>query len=998
LKSLIQSCGNKYPTNFVVETHGKWYEYCSPGGWAIHHHVYQDVCKPRAAFLGVLRTNKLPKAEYIETRYRLEAQHLTNITTDLDITTLFVERSLNTPKALLKERRKYFLDIKNSNYIVLHADKQASIGHGLIQGHQSNAFAISDASAIFHTIIINRPFQNVSIVPALCNELHFKSDVCFPAGSTKKNWVQYYWEYCTTDATACRDNLGLVKDADTLLTSSSQSSSLLIYGISDSFRKVLVVASLLTIIAFIAFENKTRQTVSMPGIGVLRFIASIHIVAGHLQRFGRAYMTPIPFVEFGYTWVPWFMMLSAFVLSTSTLNKNTKIAQLPWHKFLYIRIKGIYPVYIAGLFATVLSSKRHVSIRRYMIDIVLAQAWYPGWTEGAIMPHSWFLSAIVPCWALHNYLFKMIERLSTRKLITVCTFITVVPYLSFAFTKCWWCDHSSNHYDTLVDVLVVMLKFHPICYLPLYVSGICIAHLLHRWKSSTTVPQSNASVIDTEEKVKMTTCQSDSDTEEDIFINSLQRTYCLDYLLLYGCSLGATGLLSSFMLARLYHFQGAKLAFRLGCLLPWHALLLMGIAVGSPNDPVRKLFEIQLLQIFGNISYCQYIFQFIWFHKWSGYISFSFWPFCVAFSIVAHIVFERQLKQKKWVQTCIGLSLLFFLIYLLGASQFNVGFDSNIQISSSENDTLRWINPSIAWSKNSTLLMSARRLQLEVPDTHMGSIWSSDIGIGELKIHGDKFYLRRDEHPKSFLKIIEQVPDTVSCHTPSLWVRGFEDPRISIVNESIYLSAVHHAQNDDACFATPALLKLTDDWYLSSYHRLIKSPLQSTKNWMHLKDHLYMTNIETSSVVKVDPQSGNITEISSREPVSWLKNMHGGSNFVESSSVIDGENIWLGVIHSAGSYHNYLIEFEFDAPYLPRRLSKQIPLYAPKIQDGKNTSSISTKVAFASGLAPCDPLLSINECMIITYGSNDVESRAFVIRKAGIENLFLKRTVIRKEN
>jgi hypothetical protein len=79
----------------------------------------------------------------------------------------------------------------------------------------------------------------------------------------------------------------------------------------------------------------------------------------------------------------------------------------------------------------------------------------------------------------------------------------------------------------------------------------------------------------------------------------------------YGCSIWAIGVFVSFHLARINQFHGAKLAFRLGALLPWHhAYLLVGVAVGSTRDPVRRVFETQCLQISGNVSYAQCIFQF----------------------------------------------------------------------------------------------------------------------------------------------------------------------------------------------------------------------------------------------------------------------------------------------------------------------------------------------------------------------------------------------------
>ena len=155
------------------------------------------------------------------------------------------------------------------------------------------------------------------------------------------------------------------------------------------------------------------------------------------------------------------------------------------------------------------------------------------------MPHSWFLSSIVPCWAMHNTLFKIFQGLSTTQLIGICAVVTVAPFFCFAFTQCWWCERTSNHYHSLVDTLVELLKFHPICYLPLYCSGICLAHLLHRWKLWTKWSESNTAATGTEEKSKMP-----MDIEESLSVNDSISGNYIDYVFLYGCSLGVVGLLS----------------------------------------------------------------------------------------------------------------------------------------------------------------------------------------------------------------------------------------------------------------------------------------------------------------------------------------------------------------------------------------------------------------------------------------------------------------------
>ena len=90
--------------------------------------------------------------------------------------------------------------------------------------------------------------------------------------------------------------------------------------------------------------------------------------------------------------------------------------------------------------------------------------------------------------------------------------------------------------------------------------------------------------------------------------------------------------------------------------------------------------------------------------------------------------------------------------------------------------------------------------------------------------------------------------------------------------------------------------------------------------------------------------------------------------------------VWLTVIHTAGSYHNFLAEFDRAPPFQLRRLSKVLPLSV-------RTSIVNHSkvgVAFASGLA----LLPDRAGLVITYGCSDMEARAFVLNQRGIEAAF----------
>jgi len=472
---LVKDCGHHRPTpDLVVDVRGMWYKHCADPAtmWkaCIFHHQANE-------------TNSLIK-------YEPEANMLLQTTNTIDAkSVLFVDRSQSAESVEAKERKAPFQRNGKGTHLTLQYDR--STYYPRVGSHPSSAFAVGDATAFLHTLLGQR-HQASNSVDQGCYDISFTNDVCNPKNAKVYNnsWVFYYMHHCATEAVSCieiSDHAEVLVPShghsDNIHGTSPQSISVLTNGFSARVRGGLVIMSVSLIATFVYIEGTKTPTHSMPGIGTLRFIASLHIVAGHLQRFGRDYMTPVPFAEYGYTWVPWFMLLSAFILSWSAVNKKPRRNCPMWYEFVLLRIRGIYPLYIAGLIATSIASTRHISPRRYIIDLLLLQSWYPGWTEGAIMPHTWFLSAITPCWMIHGFLFRRIGEVSTKIILLFCALVTFLPIFIFGVIQCWWCDHKTNQFNSIVDALVIMSKFHPLCYLPIYASSICIAHLLHRWKA-----------------------------------------------------------------------------------------------------------------------------------------------------------------------------------------------------------------------------------------------------------------------------------------------------------------------------------------------------------------------------------------------------------------------------------------------------------------------------------------------------------------------------------
>jgi hypothetical protein len=99
-----------------------------------------------------------------------------------------------------------------------------------------------------------------------------------------------------------------------------------------------------------------------------RLLASIHIVLGHLYQsgYGGGYAS-----SWGFSWVPWFFMLSGYVLSLARLASRTPDAPQPVLAFVQKRAAVIYPPFAVSLF------------------LGLAQRWW----EGEALPKFYHLAA-----------------------------------------------------------------------------------------------------------------------------------------------------------------------------------------------------------------------------------------------------------------------------------------------------------------------------------------------------------------------------------------------------------------------------------------------------------------------------------------------------------------------------------------------------------------------------------------------------------------------------
>ena len=196
--------------------------------------------------------------------------------------------------------------------------------------------------------------------------------------------------------------------------------------------------------------------------------------------------------DWGYTWVPWFMMLSGFILTYARLASRNPDQLTPVFSFVVARTRSIYPLYLAGLLSAALLSwylggeNKAFSLGspgETLASLLLVQSWFPTVTEHVLQAHCWFLSCIVPYWLVHNATYRFMKSRPTKLLqvllvgiwVAVWLLIVVIPWM--AGDLYWYKSHSWGATDSWVDILVVMLKFHPICYFHIYVFGMALAVL-----------------------------------------------------------------------------------------------------------------------------------------------------------------------------------------------------------------------------------------------------------------------------------------------------------------------------------------------------------------------------------------------------------------------------------------------------------------------------------------------------------------------------------------
>ena len=372
--------------------------------------------------------------------------------------------------------------------------------------------------------------------------------------------------------------------------------------------------------------SQPPQAERFEGINGARLLASTHIVLGHLYQMGalgddvRTYA-----FSWGFTWVPWYFMLSGFILTHTHLARTgPRRRQEGLIAMFRRRTAAVYPPYAATLLLALLlqwwRGRRLPEWHVVASQAFLVQSFAPWLPERSVQIQCWFLSCLVPYWLCFGLLMRqLVLRLtSVRGSCIALVLLALPPWAAYALPAYlpdgdpnWYTTHQTGKLDDAVDYGVVTLKFHPACYVHIFCFGMVLARLRLLLQARLMHVQESPSLI------------------VDYGASALASLFH------YGASLGLGGLLIIFNLRDLRP-TSFKLSARLSILMPLQGLLLIGLCpirrgqsekVGNGrwrkpcwHDPVLLLLEhlpigpLQRRTAF--VSYSQYLLQFVIYGLW----------------------------------------------------------------------------------------------------------------------------------------------------------------------------------------------------------------------------------------------------------------------------------------------------------------------------------------------------------------------------------------------
>jgi len=763
-------------------------------------------------------------------------------------------------------------------------------------------------------------------------------------------------------------------------------------------------------------------------LGMARFCASMHVVVGHIYAKGAT--APISAFGFGFTWVPWFFMLSGFVLSAAHLRRPKEETVLG---YVMRRSVSIYPLYAASLFpafAIAFSQDQVPSAAVLVAQSFLAQAWVPQWTEHSLQSHCWFLSCMVVYWFCFKPLSKAVGWLSFRGVVLWMAFLFFLPWLTVIVPELtgdgatWYQVHGWGQDDTWQDLTVITLKFNPICYAHIFILGMLLA------------------------KLRLL-------LDKKVAASKIERWASL--VLEFVMPLGYLGLLLVFCVPDLRPW-GYKLSARLSVLLPFQAMVLLGLA-GLPSLPLPFLASMMAkLDFLQDYSYAVYVFQFICYSVWpvSGQVNlFFFIVFVMATAIVMVYTVQRPI-QAWWGRHEKGrLAVPFVLAAILVGFSFvpqpsvaiqladlpalrRLGpemVDLRMPCSSVEAGGASLINPALFFQGDKVVLV-ARRHSLEISRrvgdfngsaaTILDETWHSQIMLGSAAVDLEAF----DRWPMTGVAPFQvELKEWAGLRTPSgkLWadlcvketwvaenntlvrhiVTGPEDAKVvGGVNGSVTVSfnslppkgARGCAAGTEVSQMYIAGVTALNPNGVAVGHRLECGLTDvAEKNWIPFTHdgRLHFVYSPLPHVVVAAQPDGTCERMHStsfqplqkllRENPSLEVRGSGQAMLINDTQATPQlpRAHYLALLHifnkRTSTYSHFAYRFSPEPPFSILQVSEELPLLAAPPSDRFGSS-----FAFASGLA----LSPSGKTVVVSYGAGDRESRALVLSLRRLDEMF----------
>lgn len=160
----------------------------------------------------------------------------------------------------------------------------------------------------------------------------------------------------------------------------------------------------------------------MPALQSLRFLCIVFVMLNHVGYDETTFVGRIPLTLCEAS-VAFFFMLSGYVL-TRSYGERLQQGSVTWTAFMRSRLRKLYPLHAICLALFLLLIVRHLDVldfRALLANLLLVQSWIPVhdiyYSCNGV---SWYLSALVFCYALFPHLHRWLSGGSARRVLCTC--------------------------------------------------------------------------------------------------------------------------------------------------------------------------------------------------------------------------------------------------------------------------------------------------------------------------------------------------------------------------------------------------------------------------------------------------------------------------------------------------------------------------------------------------------------------------------------------------